>query len=414
MRKLIYLLITLWAPYLHAQTCDLTLISQTPPATTDDDHSFVIEFVNAENCGCNEFTQYDGNTCDGNGSSSVNNNENVSHLVFGIHYVNEITGQDLGENTDCTSTTFHPGWSYTNVTNWGGWETGDVVTININPPFAWECILATPLEGYCWEVVIWQINLSQTAGIDDFPDNGWTVGNSFNQTQTYPDINIDDNRIAVCYDPCVPDTITEYITDTLYIDNFIYDTTYVDVEIFIVDTITVTQIDTVITQEYVYLTDTLIEYITDTVIVDNYIYTTDTLEIEVLEYVFLTDTITETIEIDCNTNLPCNDLIIDECWPWSIFIPNVFTPNNDGINDVWQILLDLDCWVDVEFKIYNRWGSLVFVGYGEDYNSYPYWDGSMQGGPSYVADGIYVYTFYARKHSSPEIYQKSGHLTILR
>ena len=35
MRKLIYLLITLWAPYLHAQTCDLTLISQTPPATTD-------------------------------------------------------------------------------------------------------------------------------------------------------------------------------------------------------------------------------------------------------------------------------------------------------------------------------------------------------------------------------------------
>ena len=398
----------------YSQTCNLELVSQTPPATTDDVHSFVVEFTNAENCGCNEFTQFDGNTCDGNGSSSVNNNENVTHLVFGIHYINEITGEDLGENTDCTSTTFHPGWSYTNVTNWGGWETGTTATININPPFAWECILATPLEGYCWEVVIWQINLSQTAGVDDFPDNGWTVGNSFNQTQTYPDINIDDNRIAVCYDPCVPDTIIEYITDTLYIDNFIYDTTYVDVEIFIVDTITVTQIDTVITQEYVYLTDTLIEYITDTVIVDNYIYTTDTLEIEVLEYVFLTDTITEIIEVDCNTNLPCSELIIDECWPWSIFIPNVLTPNNDGVNDIWQIILDLDCWVDVEFKIYNRWGGLVFEGFGYDYNSYPYWDGSMQGGPSYVADGIYVYTFYARKYNSPEIYQKSGHLTILR
>ena len=414
MRKLIYLLITLWAPYLHAQTCDLTLISQTPPATTDDDHSFVIEFVNAENCGCNEFTQSDGNTCAGSGSSSVNNNENVTHLVFGIHYVDEITGQDLGENTDCTSTTFHPGWSYTNVTNWGGWETGQTVTISINPPFAWECILATPLEGYCWEVVIWQINLSQTAGIDDFPDNGWTVGNSFNQTQTYPDVNIDDNRIAVCPNPCEPDTITEYITDTLYIDNFIYDTTYVDVEIFIIDTVIVTQIDTIITQEYVYITDTLIEYVNiyevDTIVE----YIADTLEIEVLEYVFLTDTIIETIEVDCNTNLPCNDLIIDECWPWSIFIPNVFTPNNDGVNDIWQIILDMDCWVDVEFKIYNRWGGLVFEGYGNDYSSYPYWDGSMQGGPSYVADGVYVYTFYARKHNSPEIYQKSGHLTIVR
>ena len=163
-----------------------------------------------------------------------------------------------------------------------------------------------------------------------------------------------------------------------------------------------------------YLTDTLIEYIADTVVVDNYIYTTDTLEVEILEYVFLTDTITEIIEVDCNTNLPCNELIVDECWPWSIFIPNVMTPNNDGVNDVWQIILDLECWVDVEFKIYNRWGGLVFEGYGEDYNSYPYWDGSMQGGPSYVADGMYVYTFYARKHSSPEIYQKSGHLTVLR
>ena len=180
------------------------------------------------------------------------------------------------------------------------------------------------------------------------------------------------------------------------------------------DTVISYQIDTVITQEYVYLTDTLIEYIADTVIVDNYIYTTDTLEVEILEYVFLTDTIIEIIEVDCNTNLPCNELIVDECWPWSIFIPNVMTPNNDGVNDVWQIILDLECWVDVEFKIYNRWGGLVFEGYGEDYSSYPYWDGSMQGGPSYVADGMYVYTFYARKYSSPEIYQKSGHLTILR
>ena len=55
--------------------------------------------------------------------------------------------------------------------------------------------------------MIWQINLSQTAGYDDFPNDGWTVGNSFNQTQMYPDINISDNRIAVCYDECESDTI---------------------------------------------------------------------------------------------------------------------------------------------------------------------------------------------------------------
>ena len=209
------------------------------------------------------------------------------------------------------------------------------------------------------------------------------------------------NNNTTVFLPEIPECPVECLNDTITI-------------ILPPDTIIQTQIDTVITQEYVYLTDTLIEYIVDTVIIDNYIYTTDTLEVEILEYVFLTDTIVEIIEVDCNTNLPCSELIVDECWPWGVFIPNVMTPNNDGVNDVWQIILDLECWVDVEFKIYNRWGGLVFEGYGEDYSSYPYWDGSMQGGPSYVADGMYVYTFYARKHSSPEIYQKSGHLVILR
>ncbi len=120
------------------------------------------------------------------------------------------------------------------------------------------------------------------------------------------------------------------------------------------DTIIQTQIDTVITQEYVYLTDTIVEYITDTVVVDNYIYTIDTLEIEVLEYVFLTDTITKLIEVDCNTGLPCSELIIDGCWPWNVFIPNVLNPNNDGLNESWKNIVDLKCWVDVEFKCNNR------------------------------------------------------------
>jgi len=407
----------------YAQTCDLTLISQTPPATTEDDHSFVIEFVNAENCGCNEFTQYDGNTCDGNGSSSVNNNENVSHLVFGIHYVNEITGQDLGENTDCTSTTFHPGWSYTNVTNWGGWETGDVVTININPPFAWECILATPLEGYCWEVVIWQINLSQTAGIDDFPDNGWTVGNSFNQTQTYPDINIDDNRIAVCYDPCVPDTIIEYITDTIYIETidtlYVTDTIIEYVDNFITDTLYVETIDTVYVDVEVFvevfITDTIteIEYITEYVTDTLFITTVDT--VEVIVYEFLTDTIYEYITIDCETGLECIDDPGLTCPDWtSVYLPNTFTPNNDGLNDTWVMVYDLDCWVDVEFKIFNRWGDMIYSGKGDYFDSYPYWDGSVDGGDHYASDGVYTYTFYAKKFGSTEVFQRHGHITIFR
>ena len=106
---------------------------------------------------------------------------------------------------------------------------------------------------------------------------------------------------------------------------------------------------------------------------------------------------------------------ISECWPWTVYIPcNTFTPNNDGINDVWKIVYNLDCWVDVEFQIFNRWGNKVYHGYGEDYNSFPFWDGSVNGGDYYASDGVYVYTFYGRKENSPEVLEESGYITIFR
>jgi gliding motility-associated-like protein len=196
------------------------------------------------------------------------------------------------------------------------------------------------------------------------------------------------------------------------------------------DTIIQTQVDTVITQEYVYLTDTITEYITDTVVVNNYIYTTDTLFIDnyiyeldtlyLTEYITLIDTITEyiiqEIYIDCNTGLPCEeDPPGIECPDWiTFYIPNTFTPNNDGWNDVWQMVYNLDCWVDVEFKIFNRWGVQIYHGFGDDFDSYPYWDGSINGGTSYASDGVYAYIFKARKKDKVEVLKKSGHITIFR
>jgi gliding motility-associated-like protein len=177
------------------------------------------------------------------------------------------------------------------------------------------------------------------------------------------------------------------------------DTIYVTETEFLTDTIYVTETE--------FLTDTL--YITQTltdtveVLVDNYIYETDTL------------TVIETQLIDCETGEECVDPPgLSECWPWTVYIPNTFTPNNDGINDIWQIIYDLDCWVDVEFKIFNRWGSQIYYGFVEDFETYPYWDGSINGGDYYVSDGVYLYTFYGRKSDSPEILEESGYITIFR
>ena len=413
-----------------AQTCDLVLAGYTPSAVEGGIHNFVIQFPNAENCGCNDYTQADGNTCSQSGTSHVQNNETVSHIVMGIHYVDEETGLDLGENTDCTSTTFHPGWSY--VLNVGGppsgWSSGSATTIGINVPYAWECILNTPIEGYCWEVVIWQINLSQTATYDDFPDDGWSAGTQGNGTQMYPDINLDDNRIVICPDPVVTDTVYVYETDTVFValpadtvevltvdtvyvpwEWYFYDTVYVDVY----DTIYINTLDTIVVTEveleYVYVTDTLEIPVIDTLIVSE----VDTFyqEIVIYEYITETDTLYEYVTelIDCETGLPCGDGFWEEDCR-SVFVPNSFSPNNDGINDAFYALSEsFTCWAEWRLQIYNRWGDLIWETDDPD----EYWYGQVQNGNHFVSDGVYVWVLQAQGYDALTL-DLQGSVTVFR
>lgn len=416
-------LLLLFLPlFSYAQTCDLTLAGYTPSAVEGGIHTFVIQFPNAENCGCNDYTQADGNTCEQSGSTHVQNNESVTHLVMGIHYVDEETGLDLGENTDCTSTTFHPGWSYVlNLTTPpGGWVTGMSTTIGINVPYAWECILNNPIEGYCWEVVIWQINLSQTATYDDFAD-GWSAGTQGSGTQMYPDVNISDNRITFCPDPVLTDTVYVYETDTVFVNlppdtivefvNLEPDTVFVELP---PDTITL--IDTLTVDNYIEV------YVYDTTYIDNYIYVMDTVftettvydttyvDVVVTEYVYLTDTVTVTEYsvvteyIDCDSGLPCEEINGMVCEDVDVFIPNASTPNHDGINDLFYAVTDADCWREWELNVYNRWGQVVWTGYHPD----DMWDASG------VADGSYVYSLRASKRQSSAIVNFTGHVIILK
>jgi gliding motility-associated-like protein len=54
----------------------------------------------------------------------------------------------------------------------------------------------------------------------------------------------------------------------------------------------------------------------------------------------------------------------------------LFTPNNDGINDYWE-LPELATWGKCHVKVYNRWGKLVFS--EKEYNNL--WDGTSNGDP---------------------------------
>jgi len=47
--------------------------------------------------------------------------------------------------------------------------------------------------------------------------------------------------------------------------------------------------------------------------------------------------------------------------PRPIYIPNAFSPNGDGENDVFMIYSDKEVEEVLSFRIYNRWGALVFA-----------------------------------------------------
>ena len=47
--------------------------------------------------------------------------------------------------------------------------------------------------------------------------------------------------------------------------------------------------------------------------------------------------------------------------PRPVFIPNAFSPNGDGENDVFMIYSDKEVEAIISFRIYNRWGALVFA-----------------------------------------------------
>ena len=135
-------------------------------------------------------------------------------------------------------------------------------------------------------------------------------------------------------------------------------------------------------------------------IINNYIYTTDT----------ITEYILQEIWIDCVTGLEC----IEEppgfdCELTNIYVPNTFTPNNDGINDIWKPMYNSDCWIDIEYTIYNRWGNVVFRGLNDEV-----WNGSMMNGDYYVADGVYTYTLVARRRYNLEYLQSTGTISIFR
>lgn len=77
-------------------------------------------------------------------------------------------------------------------------------------------------------------------------------------------------------------------------------------------------------------------------------------------------------------------LLLDVSLIGNVWIPNVFTPNGDRKNEVFEVTGSYPC-DEFEFYVFSRWGELIYEGKGPHVS----WDGLYKGKP--VVEDVYVY-----------------------
>lgn len=88
-------------------------------------------------------------------------------------------------------------------------------------------------------------------------------------------------------------------------------------------------------------------------------------------------------------------------------IPGAFTPNGDGINDVFRVYHNTPTISVSQFTIYNRWGKLIFE--RSDNNG---WDGTYQGEPA--PSDVYLYHIVYRLGTAGQEQVVRGDVSLIR
>lgn len=108
-----------------------------------------------------------------------------------------------------------------------------------------------------------------------------------------------------------------------------------------------------------------------------------------------------------NESEPSVRLCLDECSNY--MLPNVFSPNGDGINDLYRP--QRTSYVErVEMTIFNRWGIQVFYTEDPDVN----WDGKINRTDQLAASGVYYYIcdVYEYRLTGIEVYALTGFIYV--
>src|SRR5690606_34773751 len=116
------------------------------------------------------------------------------------------------------------------------------------------------------------------------------------------------------------------------------------------------------------------------------------------------------VEVRIGDCLASDSIVVDELYcDCPMMIPNAFSPNGDGVNDVFKPGLPGACPVsDYKMQIYNRWGQMVYVGHLPEDG----WDGTVSGKPADA--GVYYYQLFMRTGLRGVEQVKQGEFILLR
>jgi gliding motility-associated-like protein len=129
---------------------------------------------------------------------------------------------------------------------------------------------------------------------------------------------------------------------------------------------------------------------------------------------FFDDSNTDTSSVGSSSNVQIGYYFIDDVWVsevkdstecGEVFIPTAFSPNKDGNNDLECVFGN--CIQSMVFKIYNRWGEMVF----ESTEPATCWDGTYKG--KELNTGVFVYYLNATL-TTGEVITKKGNLSLFR
>lgn len=105
----------------------------------------------------------------------------------------------------------------------------------------------------------------------------------------------------------------------------------------------------------------------------------------------------------CYSSDTINVIVIDDCG--EMFVPNAFSPNNDGANDVLKVRGQ--CLETLTFMVFNRWGEKVFETNDQNIG----WDGTFKG--ELMNTGVFVFRLEGKTYDGKG-YSMKGNVTLVR